>query len=84
LGFSRVPYKDILQNLFSNTKEVPRNIPIITKVYEESFMRQPFAREQACVMGNQCECRFIDKNNPFIGVEFRLDLFLKKYFLTVF
>jgi hypothetical protein len=73
---SRLPYRDILQNLFGNAGGEQRAIPVITKVYEESFMRQPFAREQPCVMGNQCECMFIDKKQAFIGVEFRLSVFM--------
>jgi hypothetical protein len=41
-------------------------------VYEESFMRQPAAGERACAMGEQCECRFVDRQAPFTAVEFRL------------
>jgi hypothetical protein len=36
---SRVPYRDILENLFGNDGGMPE-LPIITKSYEESFMRQ--------------------------------------------
>jgi len=55
---SRVPYKVILENLFGNvnTTEAP-DIPIISKSYEESFMRQASTSEQVCAMGDQCECR---------------------------
>jgi hypothetical protein len=70
---SRVPYKSMLENLFSGTSltdSVPE-VPILTRAYEESFMRQPHPGEQACVMGDICECQFIDKNAPFVGVEFR-------------
>lgn len=38
----------------------------------ESYMREPMCGEQPCVMGNECECMFIDPNNPFIAVEFKV------------
>lgn len=72
---ARVPYRDMLENLFgepSGEEAAPPELPIITKVYEESFMRQPTSGEQACVMGEQCEARFIDRQAPFTCVEFRL------------
>jgi len=71
---SQVPYKSILENLFAkcnNNNEMPA-LPIISKSYEESFMRQPHAHESQCVMGNMCECQKIDPCAPFIGVEFRM------------
>lgn len=70
---SRVPYREMLENLFGDTQEgAPPDLPIITKVYEESFMRQPGAGERQCAMGEQCECRFVDRQAPFTAVEFRL------------
>ena len=45
-------------------------LPIITKVFEESFMRQPLSGERECASGTLCECNFIDTANPFICVEF--------------
>lgn len=71
---SRVPYRDMLENLFADTGEpgAAPDLPIITKVYEESFMRQPAAGERPCAMGEQCECRFVDRQAPFTAVEFRL------------
>lgn len=55
---SRVPYRAMLENLFGNvtSAEVP-DLPIISKSYEENFMRQPTSGEQGCAMGEQCECR---------------------------
>ena len=55
---SRVPYRAMLENLFGHVTqaEVP-DLPIISKSYEENFMRQPTSGEQACAMGDQCECR---------------------------
>ena len=70
---SRVPYKGMLENLFSGVSQdqVP-DVPILSRTYEESFMRQPQAGELACIMGDLCECMFIDKNAPFVGVELRM------------
>ena len=69
---SKVSYKSMLENLFGNVdKQIP-DVPILTKCYEESFMRQVTQGERACVMGELCECMFIDKGAPFISVELRL------------
>jgi hypothetical protein len=68
---SQVPYKNILESLFGNSKLPASNITVYTKKYEESFLRECMNQsERKCVMGCECECNFIDKNNPFIGVEF--------------
>jgi hypothetical protein len=68
-----VPYQKILENLFGGAPTPQCNVPVITKAYEESFMREcVYQGERKCVMGNDCECRFIDRENPFTGVELRL------------
>ena len=73
---SRIPYKTMLENLFQHTVEEVddpvKDVPILSKAYEESFMRQPYPGERQCVMGDLCECMQIDKTSPFIGVELRL------------
>ena len=69
---SSVPYRDMLESLFGTVSGQTPNIPIITKAYEESFMREACQGERQCAMGNKCECMFIDPNAPFIGVEFDL------------
>lgn len=72
---SQIPYRSILENLFKNCEEVcpeDKCLPIISKTYEESFMRQPHHNENPCVSGNLCECQFIDLCAPFTAVEFRL------------
>lgn len=70
---SRIPYRDMLENLFGNTDHVPEDVPVITRAYEEQFMRECIAEhEKPCVMGENCECRFIDLNMRFIGTEFLL------------
>lgn len=65
---THVSFCEILGNLFheaSNTQ-----IPVVTKLYEESYMREPYQDERACVSGSMCECNFIDPSMPFTGVEF--------------
>lgn len=72
---SQIPYKSILENLFVNCTESSDNqavLPVISKSYEESFMRQPHHNENPCIFGDMCECRFIDPCAPFTAVEFRL------------
>lgn len=69
---ARVPYKTMLENLFGNLDPAVPDVPILTKAYEESFMRQPLAGERACAMGELCECMTIDRTAPFVGVELRL------------
>ena len=45
-------------------------VPIVSKGYEETYMREPYQGERACAAGALCECMFIDPANPFTGVEF--------------
>lgn len=68
---SNVPYQKILENLFGGASMPNCTVPVVTKAYEESFMRECiYQNERKCVMGNECECRFIDRDNQFVGVEF--------------
>lgn len=67
---SSVPYRDMLESLFGTIDGQTPNIPIVTKAYEESFMREACHGERQCAMGSKCECMFIDPNAPFVGVEF--------------
>jgi len=69
---SRVPYREMLENIFGHDKKPAQHLPVLSKVYEESLLRQPSANEQACVMGNLCEARMIDKSAAFTCVEPRL------------
>ena len=48
------------------------DIPVVSRVYEESFLREPTSGERKCVMGTSCEAMVIDKSRPFIAVEFQL------------
>jgi hypothetical protein len=68
---SNVPYQKILENLFGGGAMPECAVPVVTKAFEESFMRECiYQNERKCVMGNECECRFVDKDNQFTGVEF--------------
>ena len=69
---SSVPYRDMLESLFGTVSGQTPNLPVITKAFEESFMREACTGELQCAMGAKCECMFIDANAPFIGVEFKL------------
>lgn len=74
---SRLPYKKMLNDMFGgNIRGSMRaaDIPYVTRAYEEAFMREPMhANERPCANGKEgCECMFIDRQNPFVGVEFLL------------
>lgn len=63
-------YKNLLHDLFSDEGVTRPNIPLVSKSYEESFMREPmYPHERQCVMGNECECNFISSGDNFVGVE---------------
>ena len=70
---SRVPFKEMMQQMFSDDMDSAIVVPIVTKAYEESFLREPMlSHENPCVCGDNCEFNFIDPMHPFVGVEFRL------------
>lgn len=70
---SHIPYRSLLENLFPSTScAEATTLPIISKSYEESFMRQSRQNENPCVFGSLCECQFIDPCAAFTAVEFRL------------
>ena len=61
----------MLRDLFGSTCTEAPKIPVVTKAYEESYMRQPmFDYERPCVMGALCECNFLSEG--FTAVEFLL------------
>jgi hypothetical protein len=68
---SHIDYRGVLEGLFSG-RGMGAEVPIVTREYEESFMREPMAGERKCIMGASCEAMFIDKTKPFIAVEFQL------------
>jgi len=73
---SKLPYKKMLLDIFGGNLRgnlQMMDIPYVTRVYEESFMREPLnSSERECAKGKLCECMFIDKKHPFVGVEFLL------------
>jgi hypothetical protein len=68
---SHIDYKGVLEGLFSG-RGITFDVPVVSRVYEESFMREPMANERKCIMGGNCEAMVIDKSKPFIAVEFHL------------
>lgn len=73
---SRIPYHTMLDNLFGGLdidEMKQNNVPVVCKAYEESLMRECiYPNEKKCVMGDNCECRFIDEEQPFTATEFLL------------
>jgi len=67
---SRVPYREILENLYGRDQSPTSDVPVVSRIYEESFMREPVKGERPCAAGELCECNFIDPCMPFTGVEF--------------
>lgn len=69
---SSTPYQSMLESLFGGLTTAALDVPLVTKAYEESYMREAGPGEPSCAMGELCECMFIDKNMPFVGVQFKL------------
>jgi len=69
---SRVPYREILENLYGRDQTPTSDVPVISRIFEETYMREPAKGERACASGELCECNFIDPCMPFTGVEFIL------------
>ncbi len=69
---SRVPYREILENLYGRDQRPTSDVPVVCRVYEEAWMREANKSERACAAGELCECNFIDPCMPFVGVEFLL------------
>jgi len=66
-----IPFCKLLANIRPSVEGV--EIPLVTRVYEEKFMRQCVgAHEKPCCMNNQCECMMISKQHPFVGVQFEI------------
>lgn len=46
-------------------------VPLLTRQYEESFMRECISEDdKPCTLGQYCECNFIDSEQSFVGVAF--------------
>lgn len=70
---SRLPYSQMLNQVFTDDANSSIVVPVVTRAFEESFMREVIhTHERSCVCGENCECNFIDPQMPFVGVEFTL------------
>ena len=70
---SSVSFGEILSNFFQRGDVNPDfRVPLVSKVYEESFLREPRQDERPCVNRSLCEGNFIDPKKPFVLVEFLL------------
>ena len=72
---SSMSYRSLLCNMIgigSNKALKPVNLPLITKAYEESYLREPMGTERKCASNLLCEGLFIDSTKPFILPEFIL------------
>lgn len=68
---SKTSLHSILSDLFHRDQiQDSVQVPIVSKIYEESYMREPHENERSCSNSSLCECNFIDPDNPFVGVEF--------------
>lgn len=63
-----MPFAQVLAGIEQGAAD---NIPIVTRKYEEQYLREARDRqEQGCSMKKNCECMVIDPQNPFVGVRF--------------
>ena len=62
--------KSLLQHDMS-CKHEENAVPLVSRAYEESFMRECISEEdKPCCLGAYCECNFIDNKHAFVGVAF--------------
>lgn len=70
---SGVAYREILQNLFGGSDALLDDVPVVSRAYEEAFLRESMlATERPCVMGSECEGHYISKDHRFPCTEFLL------------
>lgn len=70
---SNVPRLQYASEISRDTDRTYVDVPIVTRKYEEAFMREAFGdSERSCVMDGECECMFIDPVMPFTAMEFLL------------
>ena len=68
---NNVPFVKMLASMPAQSSAV--DIPIVTRQYEEQFMREAQSRSEAsCIMQKDCECMFLNKKMPFVGMAFIL------------
>jgi hypothetical protein len=73
---THIPYVDVLVQMFGgDSATIKPCVPLVTRAYEESYMREVVGGgDEPCIMGNSCECQFVDEHNPFVGVQFTLPI----------
>ena len=69
---SSASFRSILCTMVPEHAHASVAIPVVTRAYEETFMREARPCERPCASGGLCECMFIDPTAPFVGVEFAL------------
>ena len=70
---SGVAYREILENLFGDGEGVSAEIPVVSKAYEEAYLRECIGpNERPCVMGIDCEGYHISKTHRFACTELLL------------
>ena len=68
---NEIQFRHTLENYDAHLNPPVDQVEILTREYEESFMRECFfIGDRPCSMGANCECNFIDNDNPFVGVCF--------------
>jgi hypothetical protein len=67
---SRQSFQQILEVMEKNDHQHTQSIPEVTRAYEEQYMRACRKSENPCVMGDKCECMFIDTDKSFVGTQF--------------
>jgi len=66
-------YKTVLAGIDTAHVVYTNDLQSVPKAYEDTYLRQAVsAGERDCVRGEHCECRFIDRAQPFVGVEYLL------------
>lgn len=66
---SKQSFQQMLEVMDQGNRHMP-SIPEVSRAYEEEFMRSTKKSETPCVMGDRCECMFIDSEHPFVGTKF--------------
>lgn len=64
--------EDDLRNSTNTYPQIQHNLPLVTKEYEEAFLREPIGMERACAAGNDCEGLVINSSPGFVLREFLL------------
>lgn len=70
---SAVPFYKYLKQIDQTTTF---EIPVVTRDYEENFMRGPLnSSEKLCSLDKHCECMNLDSKIKFVGIQFVIPTF---------